>query len=305
MPTLTTERRGPVGVPGTAGGGPRRQPPVPAPPDPRLSVLRTAAVAGLLGAEYIHWSVIDLHAREWPAAGVFFTAAAAAEVLLAIAIVLSRRLAWLRLAIVANLTTIGVWAAARTTGLPFGPAAGRPEPVGRADLVAVVLEVLTVVAAVLLVRRPQAVGDATPSGRRPWPGAAAVTGIAVYVAGLTAWGLAPVVSGSLDAGAGQPSPATIVARDLTFNPTRLELPAGRPLELRLENQDVAAHNLAVHRPGEAAPAFRGKAVPARSAEVFGPLSLPAGHYEFRCDLHPSMRGVLTVSAPAPAPAPAR
>lgn len=300
MPTLTTERPGAVRVPGTAGDGPRRQPPVPAPPDPRATVLRVAAVAGLLGAEYIHWSVIDVHARAWAAAGVFFTAVAAAEVLLAIAVALSRRLVWLRLAVVVNLTTVAVWAAARTTGLPFGPTAGRPEPVGRADLVAVVLELLTVVAAVLLTRRPQGAGKAGPSGRLSRPGAVAVTGITVYVAGLTAWGMAPVVAGSRDGGAGPVPPATLVARDLTFTPARLDLPAGRPLELRLENQDVAAHNLAVHRPGESAPVFRGTAVPARSAEVFGPLSLPAGHYEFRCDLHPSMKGVLTVPASAPA-----
>ena len=36
------------------------------------AVLRATAVAGLLGAEYIHWAVIDVHAREWAAAGLFF-----------------------------------------------------------------------------------------------------------------------------------------------------------------------------------------------------------------------------------------
>jgi hypothetical protein len=44
------------------------------------------------------------------------------------------------------------WVISRTTGLPFGPGAGEPEPVGIADVVSTAFELALVTGSVLLLR---------------------------------------------------------------------------------------------------------------------------------------------------------
>ena len=51
-----------------------------------------------------------------------------------------------------NALIVMTWVVSRTSGLPFGPEAGEPEPVGVADAVSTALEVVVVVGTLLLLR---------------------------------------------------------------------------------------------------------------------------------------------------------
>jgi hypothetical protein len=145
------------------------------------------AVACLLGADAIHTAVIAEHFTEWWAEGAFFVALSVVEGGLAAALLLGPARPTCQAAVLASVGTIAVWAWSRTTGLPIGPEAGYPEPVGRADVVATLLEAITALALVpvilpnrLATRPPVGVGCARRSI------AAAVAAIAL----TTAFGLA-------------------------------------------------------------------------------------------------------------------
>lgn len=265
------------------------------------SVLRAMAVGALLGVELIHWTVIDVHAREWSAAGYFFTALAIVEVILAIGIAISRRRSWLWLALATSAATLAFWAVTRTVGLPFGPAAGQPEAVGRADLVAALLELLTVVAIAGLLRAPATMpaADEPPSTAEPEQHRF-VGGVALYVAAVTAFAMAPAVAGSLnhdadadDAG----SLVTLTAANSAFDRDHLVLGNGESLDIRLTNRDAVPHNLTLFRTTPAEPTFRGEIVNARATRTYHFATPGPGTYRFQCDIHPSMSGTAEVQAP--------
>ncbi|MHB8960344.1 MAG: cupredoxin domain-containing protein [Candidatus Limnocylindrales bacterium] len=97
---------------------------------------------------------------------------------------------------------------------------------------------------------------------------------------------------------------TIDARDLTFDPVIVTMPAGVPLRLVLDNHDAGVeHNLHV---------FQGATDFGTSPSVIGPgltaIELPAlapGSYQFECTLQPDMIGTIMVVAGAtPGPTPA-
>lgn len=131
---------------------------------------------------------------------------------------------------------------------------------------------------------------------------------------LRAWVLvAPMLAGAVLAACGPAAPdplasfngasITIDARDLTFDPVIVTMPAGQPLRLILNNHDEGvAHNLHV---------FRGDTDYGMSTSVVGPgltaIELPAmaaGSYQFECTLHPDMIGTLKVAVGAtPGPTP--
>jgi hypothetical protein len=51
-----------------------------------------------------------------------------------------------------NALIVMTWVVSRTSGLPFGPEAGEPEPVGIADVVSTAFEVAVVAGTLLLLR---------------------------------------------------------------------------------------------------------------------------------------------------------
>ena len=64
------------------------------------------------------------------------------------------RAGWLGAGLLVSAGVIAVWAVSRTTGLPLGPEAGSPEPVGFADIGATLDELaLVILAAALLLGR--------------------------------------------------------------------------------------------------------------------------------------------------------
>ena len=134
---------------GRAERGPGRLPR----PD-RCTDLRWMMSASLLGAALIHLAVVPEHLTEWPLAGDFFVLLAIAE-LGAAALVRGRRPQGLVLVASVGLLSVvplALWVFSRTQGLPFGPEPGAREAVGFADVAACVLELVTLVTCLLVLR---------------------------------------------------------------------------------------------------------------------------------------------------------
>ncbi|HET7476452.1 MAG TPA: hypothetical protein VFJ97_10595 [Dermatophilaceae bacterium] len=158
----------------------------------RVGVLRLALVAGLVGSGAIHAAVIPKHLSEWPAAGVFFVLLTAAEVAVAAIILVRTHRNMLLAAAAVSMGPLLIWLCSRTVGMPFGPEAGTPEGVGVPDVVAGVLEVSTLMVALLLL-------GAVAWVRRPAPSAHGRALVAVALVAVTAIGLAGTAPSWIDA----------------------------------------------------------------------------------------------------------
>ncbi len=115
--------------------------------------VRLLLVAGLLASAAIHAAVAPEHLQEWLGAGVFFVVLTMAELAAAAIVFMRRQSTGLVAAAVVSAGPLVVWVVSRTAGLPLGPEAGIAEPVGLADCVACLLELGTLVGALLLLRR--------------------------------------------------------------------------------------------------------------------------------------------------------
>src|SRR5579884_128898 len=85
--------------------------------------------AGLLtlGAATIHFSVAPVHFQEYLLFGVFFAVLGCLQVALAGALLVAPTPRVLAFGAGLSLGVVALWAASRTTGLPIGPEAWRPE----------------------------------------------------------------------------------------------------------------------------------------------------------------------------------
>lgn len=156
--------------------------------------LRVTAVSCLFSTGIIHVLWTALHFREWLGAGIFFLALAVIQTLGAFALVaVPGRLVYLGVAAV-DLGTVLVWAVSRTIGMPVGPEAGGPTPVGGPDLVATFLELLTVLAILPLLLRPRS-RRGTRAGRMPRGAYLALAAIPVYTLLLTCVVVVPAAVG--------------------------------------------------------------------------------------------------------------
>ena len=172
--------------------------------DRQIDLVRLLLAAGLIASAHIHAAVIPEHLTEWPAAGGFFALLTIAEIAVAAALLAAqpRRLAGVA-AVVVSAGPLLVWLYSRTLGLPFGPDAGIAEAVGIPDVVCCALEIGTLIAAVMLLRRPGWLA------RRP-PASAHVRGLAVVaVIAVTALGLAAVAPSWID-GASDSQPEMVM-----------------------------------------------------------------------------------------------
>ena len=112
----------------------------------RATVRLVVAIACLLGAQFLHWSVIDQHAKEWTAAGNFFFILALVEGLLTVLVIAALGPWVAKAGIAISAVPVVVWAWDRSIGLPFGPTEGVRGTIGRSDVLSVVFELLTIVA---------------------------------------------------------------------------------------------------------------------------------------------------------------
>lgn len=134
--------------------------------------LLLAAVSSVAAA-VVHLVVIPSHFAESTLFGVFFVALAMAQIAYAGVLLMRPRVFLLVAGALGNIMTIGLWLVSRTVGLPLGPEAGHPEPVGALDILATTAELVLIGAVVLALRQAIAVqpsstqvsaGSSTPVG---------------------------------------------------------------------------------------------------------------------------------------------
>lgn len=91
-----------------------------------------------------------------------------------------------------------------------------------------------------------------------------------------------------------PDAVTISANDLAFSTSTLSAPADEPFQIAFDNQESAAHNVAIYRDSSASEKVFGSDPFSGPAIVtYDVPPLAAGTYFFRCDVHPDMSGQLT------------
>ena len=97
----------------------------------------------------------------------------------------------------------------------------------------------------------------------------------------------PSVSGPVDANG-----PTIVAKDMKFQQTAVDVKAGENFTLHFDNQDSAPHNVAVYADSSASKALSvGQIVTSAKSDQVVPALQP-GTYFFRCDVHTNMTGTI-------------
>jgi plastocyanin len=91
-----------------------------------------------------------------------------------------------------------------------------------------------------------------------------------------------------------PSGPTIVAKDMAFSPSTVEIAANKSVTIHFDNQESAPHNVAIYKDANASEKISvGEIVTASKADQVVP-GLAAGSYFFRCDVHPDMKGTIVV-----------
>jgi plastocyanin len=94
--------------------------------------------------------------------------------------------------------------------------------------------------------------------------------------------------------AGSPSgdAVTVVAKDIKFATPAVSAKAGTAFTIVFDNQDAAPHNIVISDPS-GAKVFKGEIVSGQKVDYHVP-ALAAGSYAFVCEVHPEMKGTLTV-----------
>jgi plastocyanin len=103
---------------------------------------------------------------------------------------------------------------------------------------------------------------------------------------------APTAASSADASAPASGGTTVVAKDIAYQPTSLSIPANTATTITFDNQDAAPHNIAI-KDASGAQVFKGEIVTQQKID-YNVNALPAGAYQFWCEVHPNMTGTLTV-----------
>ena len=109
------------------------------------------------------------------------------------------------------------------------------------------------------------------------------------------------MTGTISAAAGgAPSGPTVVAKDLQFDTNELDLPAGAPATVTLDNQDQGVpHNISIFTDDSLQDVlFDGEDVVGPATEPYAVPPLDAGSYYFHCDIHPTMNGSVKVAEEA-------
>ncbi|MFL5687248.1 MAG: cupredoxin domain-containing protein [Chloroflexota bacterium] len=126
--------------------------------------------------------------------------------------------------------------------------------------------------------------------------AVALAGLAAMTVACSSGGSsstpAPSAAASTDASAPAAGGTTVVAKDIAFDPTTLTIPADTATAITFDNQDAAPHNIAI-KDASGAQVFKGEIV-TQTKTTYNVNALPAGTYQFWCEVHPNMTGTLTV-----------
>ena len=115
--------------------------------------IRAMLVIDSVAAGILHPAVVREHLQEGWLFGAFFVVVATIQILSVIPIILrDSGMTYPALAIV-NGSVIAIWIVSRTIGIPFGPHASMPEPVGAIDLAATAFETLVLAGSLVVARR--------------------------------------------------------------------------------------------------------------------------------------------------------
>jgi hypothetical protein len=123
-----------------------------APTAVELHETRSLVAICAIAAAVVHAVVVPAHVAEGWAHVAFFVVVAAFQFGWAVALLRAPSARLLRAGIWASLAVAGVWLVSRTVGVPVGPEAWTPEPVGALDLATTYTEVLTAAGCGLLLR---------------------------------------------------------------------------------------------------------------------------------------------------------
>ena len=115
----------------------------------------------------------------------------------------------------------------------------------------------------------------------------------------------PNMTGEMQAeesGPGEPAPGgpgagpTVVAQDIAFNTSTIELPPA-PTTITFENRDAGVqHNIAIYSDSSLADElFNGELVTGPTTVQYEVPALPPGDLYFQCVVHPNMSGTVVVS----------
>ena len=89
----------------------------------------------------------------------------------------------------------------------------------------------------------------------------------------------------------------MTASGLAFDPTTISLPAGTASTITLDNQDAGVpHNISIWTDDTYSgdPLFTGDLVTGVAKQDYDIPALEPGTYAFRCDVHTTMTGTITV-----------
>jgi plastocyanin len=123
-------------------------------------------------------------------------------------------------------------------------------------------------------------------------------GLGLVALALTTAACSGGPSGAPASPASSPAPSgaagdgiVVVAKDVAFSTAAITAPADEPFQILLDNQEAAPHNIAI-KDAAGTVVYKGEIV--TSAQVTNNVqALPAGTYEFFCEVHPNMKGTLT------------
>ena len=90
-----------------------------------------------------------------------------------------------------------------------------------------------------------------------------------------------------------PDAALVVAQGEAFTKGSVAVPADTPFGLVLDNRDNEPHNVTIlARDSGGKSPFVGEIFSGPSARLYSVPALPAGTYQFRCDVHQQMTGTI-------------
>ena len=122
----------------------------------------------------------------------------------------------------------------------------------------------------------------------------AMLGVTAGVAMLAGGVALAVVGGETEGGGGQEKPVVALAAfNIAFEPTSLDVPAGRAFTLRFNNRDAnTQHNVEIFESKDftGQPLFAGDLVTGVRTVNYAVGALQAGTYYFRCIVHANMTG---------------
>lgn len=110
--------------------------------------LRRVAFIASIGAAALHLAAAGPHLGEWMPAGLFMAGVGSAQLVWAARVARGATDAMLAAGVLMHAGVVGVWLVSRTTGLPFGPAAGMAEHIHGPDALATALESVAIAAGV-------------------------------------------------------------------------------------------------------------------------------------------------------------